>query len=156
MFLSALALMAFLLALAWTASPTAVLVMSFAAGVLLSLQFLVFGIHRLINLIVWVVRVSWRKFAAPSPCAPEHQNQHQHPHQHQHAPHHSHSHNKNHAPQQQRIEMPVPCPSPAPAEELPKMTMVWVEQLVSGRFCLPDDALLTSVSSQDERSVDAS
>ncbi|KAH9854503.1 hypothetical protein C2E23DRAFT_884079 [Lenzites betulinus] len=71
MFLSTLSLMFFLLAVAWTAWPTAVLVMSFAAGILLTSQFLVFGIHRAVNFIIWVVRVAWRKAAGarqtPSP-----------------------------------------------------------------------------------------
>ncbi|EIW63722.1 uncharacterized protein TRAVEDRAFT_41151 [Trametes versicolor FP-101664 SS1] len=63
MFVSTLALMLFLLGVAWTAWPTAVLVMSFVAGVLLSSQFLVFGIHRAVNFVVWAVRVTWRKVA---------------------------------------------------------------------------------------------
>ncbi|KAI0829114.1 hypothetical protein BC628DRAFT_1409086 [Trametes gibbosa] len=63
MFLSALSLMLFLLAVAWTAWPTAVLVMSFVAGILLTSQFLVFGIHRAVNFTIWVVRVAWRKIA---------------------------------------------------------------------------------------------
>ena len=54
------ALLVFLLAVAWTAWPTAVLVMSFVAGLLLTSQFVVFGIHRLVNFVVWSVRVAWR------------------------------------------------------------------------------------------------
>ncbi|KAG9309315.1 hypothetical protein JVU11DRAFT_10803 [Chiua virens] len=45
MFTSACALMIFMLSVAWSAWPTAVLVMSFMAGVLVSLQFIVYGIH---------------------------------------------------------------------------------------------------------------
>ena len=60
MALSTVSLMSFLLAVAWTAWPTAVLVMSFVAGFLLTSQFVVFGIHRLINFGVWTVRVAWR------------------------------------------------------------------------------------------------
>ncbi|OJT05628.1 Deubiquitination-protection protein dph1 [Trametes pubescens] len=86
MFLSTLALMLFLLGVAWTAWPTAVLVMSFVAGVLLSSQFLVFGIHRAVNFVVWVVRVTWRKIAGARQLAKEQpgtslsQPQHQAPH----------------------------------------------------------------------------
>ncbi|OBZ66030.1 hypothetical protein A0H81_14009 [Grifola frondosa] len=59
MFGSALALMLFLLGVAWGAWPTAVLVMSFVAGTLVSLQYLVFGCHRFVNLLVWAVRSAW-------------------------------------------------------------------------------------------------
>lgn len=45
MFTSALALMIFLLSVAWTAWPTAVLVMSFITGLLVSLQFIVYSVH---------------------------------------------------------------------------------------------------------------
>ncbi|KAG2101341.1 uncharacterized protein F5147DRAFT_709205 [Suillus discolor] len=45
MFVSACALMAFLLAVAWSAWPTAVLAMCFIAGVLISLQFIIYGLH---------------------------------------------------------------------------------------------------------------
>ncbi|KAI0640328.1 hypothetical protein C8Q77DRAFT_1086012 [Trametes polyzona] len=80
MFVSALALMLFMLGVAWTAWPTAVLVMSFVAGVLLTSQFLVFGIHRAVNFTVWTVRVAWRKIAGargtvPSPVHPHSQPQ---------------------------------------------------------------------------------
>lgn len=71
MFISTLALMLFLLGVAWTAWPTAVLVMSFVAGVLLSSQFLVFGIHRAVNFVVWAVRVTWRKVAGARQSAKE-------------------------------------------------------------------------------------
>ncbi|KAL7284924.1 hypothetical protein ACG7TL_000012 [Trametes sanguinea] len=53
MLVSALALMFFLLGVAWAAWPTAVLVMSFIAGVLLTSQFLVFGIHRFVEAVIW-------------------------------------------------------------------------------------------------------
>ncbi|KAG2338896.1 hypothetical protein BDR05DRAFT_992331 [Suillus weaverae] len=45
MFVSACALMVFLLSVAWSAWPTAVLVMCFIAGVLISLQFIIYGLH---------------------------------------------------------------------------------------------------------------
>lgn len=46
---------AFLLVIAWGAWPTAVLVMCCAAGTLLTLQYLVFGFHRLVNFCIWAV-----------------------------------------------------------------------------------------------------
>jgi hypothetical protein len=45
MFVSACSLMAFLLSVAWSAWPTAVLVMCFIAGALISLQFIIYGLH---------------------------------------------------------------------------------------------------------------
>lgn len=45
MFVSACALMAFLLSVAWSAWPTAVVAMCFIAGVLISLQFIIYGLH---------------------------------------------------------------------------------------------------------------
>ncbi|EKM61763.1 uncharacterized protein PHACADRAFT_248598 [Phanerochaete carnosa HHB-10118-sp] len=51
------ALLAFLLAVAWGAWSVAVLVMCCAAGVLLTLQYLVYGAHRTVNFFVWLV---WR------------------------------------------------------------------------------------------------
>ncbi|KAG2148700.1 uncharacterized protein EDB93DRAFT_1144346 [Suillus bovinus] len=45
MFMSACALMAFLLSVAWSARPTIVLVMCFIAGVMISLQFIIYGLH---------------------------------------------------------------------------------------------------------------
>ncbi|RPD54492.1 hypothetical protein L226DRAFT_494380 [Lentinus tigrinus ALCF2SS1-7] len=137
MFVSALALMGFLFAVAWTAWPTAVLVMSFVAGFLLTSQFLVFGIHRFVNLLVWVVRVCWRTlFGRRSPPPPQAPLQSGPQAQAQPRPH-------SHAPQchpgpcqpgrpsvEARIEMPVPEPSPAPdGAAMPKMEMVWAEQL---------------------------
>jgi hypothetical protein len=56
---SALALVSFLCAVAWAAWPTAVLVMCVITGVLVSLQFLVYGFHRLALCLVWVVRGVW-------------------------------------------------------------------------------------------------
>ncbi|KAI0931091.1 hypothetical protein AcW2_000050 [Taiwanofungus camphoratus] len=58
---SAFALMLFLLGVAWNAWPSAVLVMSFLSGVLLTLQYLVFGCHRLFNMVMWATRGLWRK-----------------------------------------------------------------------------------------------
>ncbi|KAH7889056.1 hypothetical protein F5I97DRAFT_1935422 [Phlebopus sp. FC_14] len=51
MFTSACALMTFLLSVAWSAWPTAVLVMSFVAGTVLSLQFIIYGLHCVISFI---------------------------------------------------------------------------------------------------------
>ncbi|KAL6303935.1 hypothetical protein BKA93DRAFT_826150 [Sparassis latifolia] len=59
MFLSAVTLMVFLLGVAWTRWPTAVLVMSCVAGTLVSLQYLVFGFHRLWNFGIWCGRSIW-------------------------------------------------------------------------------------------------
>ncbi|KAF8838514.1 hypothetical protein BDN67DRAFT_933660 [Paxillus ammoniavirescens] len=56
MFASAFALMTFLLAVAWSAWPNAVLVMSFVAGMLISLQFIVYGLHCVVVFIVEVVK----------------------------------------------------------------------------------------------------
>ncbi|KAH8099900.1 hypothetical protein BXZ70DRAFT_1008870 [Cristinia sonorae] len=59
LFVSAMALMVFLLTVAWEAWPTVVLVMSFLAGTLVGLQYVVWGVHRVGNGIVWVVRTIW-------------------------------------------------------------------------------------------------
>ncbi|KAF9227051.1 hypothetical protein BS17DRAFT_774855 [Gyrodon lividus] len=56
MFASAFALMTFLLSVAWSAWPNAVLVMSFVAGMLISLQFIVYGLHCVVVFIVEVMR----------------------------------------------------------------------------------------------------
>ncbi|KAI0687977.1 hypothetical protein BC835DRAFT_1419527 [Cytidiella melzeri] len=56
LFVSACALMVFLLTVAWSAWPTAVLVMCFGAGLLLMLQYLVFGVQRVVSCLVWAVR----------------------------------------------------------------------------------------------------
>ncbi|KAI1791999.1 hypothetical protein LXA43DRAFT_370993 [Ganoderma leucocontextum] len=98
MALSTVSLMAFLLAVAWTAWPTAVLVMSFVAGFLLTSQFVVFGIHRLINFVIWAVRVAWRAvMRRKSPPCPEARLRPQGP-----------------GLREPRIEMPVPCVSRVP------------------------------------------
>ncbi|CAL1693780.1 unnamed protein product [Somion occarium] len=77
MFISACALMAFLFSVAWEAWPTAVLVMSFIAGILVSLQYLIFGVHRFVNMMVWVLKCIWWKACGlvrtPAP-APEPQS----------------------------------------------------------------------------------
>lgn len=52
MFISTMSLLTFLTLVAWDAWPTAVLVMSFICGVLLSLQWLVYGLHCVIVTIV--------------------------------------------------------------------------------------------------------
>ncbi|KAI0328437.1 hypothetical protein GY45DRAFT_1326295 [Cubamyces sp. BRFM 1775] len=85
MFVSAIALMFFLLGVAYTAWPTAVLVMSFCAGLLFSSQFLIFGAHRSIEFAIWGVRVLWRKslYALGRAPVPQPQQQlqiHVHPH----------------------------------------------------------------------------
>ncbi|EJF67498.1 hypothetical protein DICSQDRAFT_165322 [Dichomitus squalens LYAD-421 SS1] len=140
MAISIFSLMLFLLAVAWTAWPTAVLVMSFVAGFLLTSQFVIFGIHRLINLVVWVIRVSWRtvmtRRSSSMPSAyPEAQL----------GPQTSSGERERHRERERergwerepRIEMPIPCPSPAPVvaspEHLtahPKMQMIWVDDRV--------------------------
>ena len=56
---SALALVGFLGAVAWAAWPTAVLIMCVITGVLVSLQFLVYGFHHLALCLVWVLRWVW-------------------------------------------------------------------------------------------------
>ncbi|KAI0801529.1 hypothetical protein C8Q74DRAFT_499009 [Fomes fomentarius] len=134
MLISALALMAFLFAAAWTASPTAVLVMSFIAGFLLTSQFLVFGIHRFINLLIWVVRTCWRKLAGPVvpvqepvavAVASEQTWQHSHP-QSQ-----SQSQSREDGDGEVRMEMPVPSPSPAPSKSVPavpRLEMNWAAE----------------------------
>ncbi|KAI0696892.1 hypothetical protein C8T65DRAFT_663130 [Cerioporus squamosus] len=132
MFVSALALMGFLFAVAWTAWPTAVLVMSFVAGFLLTSQFLVFGIHRFVNLLVWLVRGCWRTLMGRRCPAPPEASLRPRP-QPGVEPH-SHPSHHNSTPQCQsqveaRMEMPVPVPSPAPnGPPVPRMEMVWAEQ----------------------------
>ena len=121
MALSTVSLMSFLLAVAWTAWPTAVLVMSFVAGFLLTSQFVVFGIHRLINFGVWTVRVAWRAAVRRSGKGvqgpPEAQLRPQAQVQAQGA---AGGHGQGHSVgqmssmQEPRMQMPVPCPSPAP------------------------------------------
>jgi hypothetical protein len=56
---SVLALVGFLGAVAWAAWPTAVLVMSGITGVLVSLQFIVYGFHRLALCLAWILRGAW-------------------------------------------------------------------------------------------------
>ena len=56
---SVLALVGFLGAIAWAAWPAAVLVMCGIAGVLVSLQFIVFGFHRLALCLAWILRGAW-------------------------------------------------------------------------------------------------
>ncbi|PCH34472.1 hypothetical protein WOLCODRAFT_135730 [Wolfiporia cocos MD-104 SS10] len=63
MFFSALALMIFLLTVAWSAWPTAVLVFSFVCGIVFTLQYLVFGFHRCMNFCIWAIEVVWRFIA---------------------------------------------------------------------------------------------
>jgi hypothetical protein len=57
--ISVLALVGFLCAVAWVAWPTAVLVMCGIAGVLVSLQFIVYGFHRLALCLAWMLRGAW-------------------------------------------------------------------------------------------------
>lgn len=56
---SVLALVGFLCAVAWVAWPTAVLVMCGITGVLVSLQFIVYGFHRLGLFLAWILRGAW-------------------------------------------------------------------------------------------------
>ncbi|KAG1767438.1 hypothetical protein EDD22DRAFT_875865 [Suillus occidentalis] len=62
MFVSACALMAFLLSVAWSAWPTAVLVMCFIAGFLISLQFIIYGLHCAVICMVEIFRRVRRGF----------------------------------------------------------------------------------------------
>ncbi|KAI0756048.1 hypothetical protein C8Q80DRAFT_1126102 [Daedaleopsis nitida] len=127
MFLSALALMAFLFAAAWTAWPTAVLVMSFVAGLLFTSQFLVFGVHTLVNWLVWTVRVCYLRIAGTgtgagtaaggAPVQPQAPAANGGPEPNGHA------RTRSPASGEGRVEMPVPSPSPAP-----KLEMVWSEE----------------------------
>ncbi|KAH9013663.1 hypothetical protein EDB84DRAFT_1444178 [Lactarius hengduanensis] len=59
LFVAVLALVVFLGAVAWIAWPAAVLVMCVLAGVLVSLQFIVYGFHRLGLGLAWMVRGVW-------------------------------------------------------------------------------------------------
>ncbi|KAG1725260.1 uncharacterized protein EDB91DRAFT_1168896 [Suillus paluster] len=56
MFISACALMAFLLAVAWSAWPTAVLTMCFISGILISLQFIIYGLHCVVVCMADIIR----------------------------------------------------------------------------------------------------
>ena len=57
--ISVLALVGFLVGVAWVAWPAAVLVMCGITGVLVSLQFIVFGFHRLALCLAWTLRGVW-------------------------------------------------------------------------------------------------
>jgi hypothetical protein len=59
LFIAVLALVGFLCAMAWTAWPAAVLVMCVFAGVLISLQFIVYGFHRVALSLAWILRGTW-------------------------------------------------------------------------------------------------
>ncbi|KAI0246614.1 hypothetical protein BJV78DRAFT_1157748 [Lactifluus subvellereus] len=59
LFIAVLALVGFLGVMAWTAWPTAVLVMCAFAGVLVSLQFIVYSVHRIALYLVWILRGVW-------------------------------------------------------------------------------------------------
>ncbi|KAF8444996.1 hypothetical protein L210DRAFT_3531682 [Boletus edulis BED1] len=80
MFTSACALMTFMLSVAWTAWPSAVLFMSFIAGVLISLQFIVYGLHCIVVFIAEVARSIrrgiFRCLAWIRPPPPENQEKH--------------------------------------------------------------------------------
>ncbi|KAI9510782.1 hypothetical protein F5148DRAFT_1176423 [Russula earlei] len=54
-----LALVGFLGAITWTAWPAAVLVVCVLTGVLISLQFIVYGFHRLALCLAWILRGIW-------------------------------------------------------------------------------------------------
>jgi hypothetical protein len=56
---SIVALVAFLGAIAWAAWPAAVLVMCVLAGILVSLQFIVYGCHRIALGFAWMLRGAW-------------------------------------------------------------------------------------------------
>jgi len=57
--ISVLGLVGFLGAIAWVAWPAAVLVMCVITGVLVSLQFIVYGFHRLALCLAWMLRGAW-------------------------------------------------------------------------------------------------
>ena len=57
--ISVLALVVFLGAIAWAAWPAAVLVMCALAGLLVSLQFIVYGCHRIALGLAWMLRGLW-------------------------------------------------------------------------------------------------
>jgi len=59
LFVAVLALVGFLAAMAWTAWPTAVLVMCVLTGMLVSLQFIVYGFHRFALGLAWILRGAW-------------------------------------------------------------------------------------------------
>jgi hypothetical protein len=59
LFVAVLALVVFLGAMTWTAWPTAVLVMCVLMGVLISLQFIVYGFHHLALGLVWILQGAW-------------------------------------------------------------------------------------------------
>ncbi|KAH9954068.1 hypothetical protein BJV74DRAFT_891843 [Russula compacta] len=59
LFVSVLALVGFLSAIAWTAWPTAVLVMCVLTGALITLQFIVYGFHCLAGGLAWMLRGAW-------------------------------------------------------------------------------------------------
>jgi hypothetical protein len=62
MFISACALMAFLIAVAWSAWPKAVLVMCFMSGILVGLQFIIYGLHCVVVCMTLVVGTVRRGF----------------------------------------------------------------------------------------------
>ncbi|PIL31038.1 hypothetical protein GSI_05734 [Ganoderma sinense ZZ0214-1] len=70
MTISLVSSMAFLLALACTAWPTAMLVMSFITGLLLTTELIVFGTSRLVNFAIWFKRGAWRALVWFSGCTP--------------------------------------------------------------------------------------
>ncbi|KAI0066705.1 hypothetical protein BV25DRAFT_1878804 [Artomyces pyxidatus] len=59
LFVAVASLMVFLMTVAYAAWPLAVLVMCSVAGTLVSLQFLVYGCHKLVLGIAWMVRAWW-------------------------------------------------------------------------------------------------
>lgn len=75
LFVSVCALLVFLLAVAWGAWSTAVLVMCCAAGVLLTLQYLVYGAHRTVNFAIWLVWRAGQACGALFRCPPPVSNQ---------------------------------------------------------------------------------
>ncbi|KAI0299943.1 hypothetical protein BC826DRAFT_719646 [Russula brevipes] len=59
LFVAVLTLVVFLGTIAWNAWPTAVLVMCVLTGVLISLQFIVYGFHRFALCLAWMLRGVW-------------------------------------------------------------------------------------------------
>ncbi|PIL31039.1 hypothetical protein GSI_05735 [Ganoderma sinense ZZ0214-1] len=66
--------MASFLAVAWTAWPTAMLVVSFVVGLLLTLELVIFGTSRLVSFAIWFKGDAWRtlvRFSLYRPWCPE-------------------------------------------------------------------------------------
>lgn len=63
MLISSIALLAFMLFVSFTVWPQAVLVVSFGAGVLVTLQYLLFGAHRIVLGVRWAFKKIGARFS---------------------------------------------------------------------------------------------